>query len=233
MKAGRPAIEPQVFRFCLVSAQLFRDEEPGEFKGNPPAMLTPPPRNQSLIRLKIKGSWRIQSSRKALFLGKEVAVPIGNIHVSFTRANFASKFRKKKSESYIFLSCLNLNYIFYLVVSTQLKHISQIGSFPQVGVKIKNIWNHQPVFLCFHMFPHVSYNSKYSYRNHHFHLCDFHMKNSIASFSTRCTAAILASRTWTFLPVTHPWDWDLYIYIHIIYIYYIYTYTYMNGWFLW
>ncbi len=33
----------------------------------------------------------------------------------------------------------------YLVVSTHLKNISQIGSFPQVGVKIKNIWNHQLV----------------------------------------------------------------------------------------
>ena len=30
------------------------------------------------------------------------------------------------------------------MVSTHLKNISQIGSFPQVGVKIKNIWNHQP-----------------------------------------------------------------------------------------
>ena len=28
------------------------------------------------------------------------------------------------------------------MVSTHLKHISQIGSFPQVGVKIKHIWNH-------------------------------------------------------------------------------------------
>ena len=33
------------------------------------------------------------------------------------------------------------------MVSTNLKNISQIGSFPQVGVKIKNVWNHQPVFL--------------------------------------------------------------------------------------
>ena len=30
------------------------------------------------------------------------------------------------------------------MVSTHLKNISQIGSFPQVGVKIKNIWNHHP-----------------------------------------------------------------------------------------
>ena len=32
----------------------------------------------------------------------------------------------------------------WLVVSTHLKNISQIGSFPPVGVKIKNIWNHHP-----------------------------------------------------------------------------------------
>ena len=30
------------------------------------------------------------------------------------------------------------------MVSTHRKNISQIGSFPQVGVKIKNIWNHHP-----------------------------------------------------------------------------------------
>ena len=29
--------------------------------------------------------------------------------------------------------------LIWLVVSTHLKHISQIGSFPQVGVKIKNV----------------------------------------------------------------------------------------------
>jgi len=31
------------------------------------------------------------------------------------------------------------------VVSTHLKNISQIGSFPQVGMKINNIWNHHLV----------------------------------------------------------------------------------------
>ena len=30
----------------------------------------------------------------------------------------------------------------WLVVSTHLKDISQIGSFPQIGMKIKNLWNH-------------------------------------------------------------------------------------------
>ena len=33
------------------------------------------------------------------------------------------------------------------MVSTHLKNISQIGSFPQIGVKIKNLWNHHPVTL--------------------------------------------------------------------------------------
>ena len=38
----------------------------------------------------------------------------------------------------------------WLVVSTHLKNISQIGSFPQVGMKITNIWNHHPdAFLLF------------------------------------------------------------------------------------
>ncbi len=36
--------------------------------------------------------------------------------------------------------------LFWLVVSTHLKNISQIGSFPQIEVKIKHIWNHRLVF---------------------------------------------------------------------------------------
>ena len=38
----------------------------------------------------------------------------------------------------------------WLVVSTHLKNISHIGSFPQVGVKIFNIRNHQVGELCKH-----------------------------------------------------------------------------------
>ena len=30
-------------------------------------------------------------------------------------------------------------FLFWLVVSTHLKNVSQVGSFPQVGVKIKNV----------------------------------------------------------------------------------------------
>ena len=33
----------------------------------------------------------------------------------------------------------------WLVVSTPLKNISQNGNLPQVGVKIKNVWNHHLV----------------------------------------------------------------------------------------
>ena len=36
-----------------------------------------------------------------------------------------------------------------VVVSTHLKNISQIGNLPQVGVKIKNIWNHHLVFVTY------------------------------------------------------------------------------------
>ena len=34
---------------------------------------------------------------------------------------------------------------YWLVVSTHLKNISQHGNLPQIGVKIKNIWNHHLV----------------------------------------------------------------------------------------
>ena len=35
----------------------------------------------------------------------------------------------------------------WLVVSTQLKNISQNGNLPQTGVKIQNIWNHHSNFV--------------------------------------------------------------------------------------
>ena len=38
-------------------------------------------------------------------------------------------------------------YIYWLVVSTHLKNISQNGNLPQVGVKIKNISNHHLVYI--------------------------------------------------------------------------------------
>ena len=43
-------------------------------------------------------------------------------------------------------SCSNF---FWLVVSTHLKNISHIESSPTIGVKIKNVWNHQLVLYNF------------------------------------------------------------------------------------
>ena len=40
--------------------------------------------------------------------------------------------------------------------STHLKNISQIGNLPQVGVNIKNIWNHQLVICSYQIFQKVS-----------------------------------------------------------------------------
>ena len=37
-------------------------------------------------------------------------------------------------------------WLIWLVVSTHLKHISQNGNLPQIGVKIKNVWNHHLVY---------------------------------------------------------------------------------------
>ena len=45
--------------------------------------------------------------------------------------------------------CVIVVCFFWLVVSTQLKNISQIGNLPQIGIKIKHIWNHQPVFVVY------------------------------------------------------------------------------------
>ena len=36
-------------------------------------------------------------------------------------------------------------YNFWLVISSHLKNISQNGNLPQIGVKLKKIWNHHPV----------------------------------------------------------------------------------------
>ena len=41
----------------------------------------------------------------------------------------------------------NHQVIFWLVVSTHLKNISQNGNFPRIGMNIKDIQNHHPVFV--------------------------------------------------------------------------------------
>ena len=52
--------------------------------------------------------------------------------------------RKKRWKSKFWMAEMTI----WLVVSTHLKNISQIGSLSQVGVKIKNIWNHHLAMNC-------------------------------------------------------------------------------------
>ena len=46
-----------------------------------------------------------------------------------------------------------------LVISTHLKHISQIGSFPQVGMNIKNLWNHHLAYYTEHTIESTCYDA--------------------------------------------------------------------------
>ena len=52
-----------------------------------------------------------------------------------TRKKFTEKNKSKKTTSKM---------IYLVVEPTHLKNIRQIGSFPQEGVNMKNIWNHHP-----------------------------------------------------------------------------------------
>ena len=68
--------------------------------------------------------------------------------VLFSPGNESISHQNGAKENYRLKSAFLGGYVtFWLVVSTHLKSISQMGSFPQVGVKIKNIWNHHPAFL--------------------------------------------------------------------------------------
>ena len=40
----------------------------------------------------------------------------------------------------------HISQLYWLVVSTHLKNISQNGNLPQIGVNMKNIWNHHLVY---------------------------------------------------------------------------------------
>ena len=59
----------------------------------------------------------------------------------------------EKGNEPIFAIIIFRLHLSYLVVSTPLNNISQIGSFPHVGMNIKNIWNHHLVVLdvCLHL----------------------------------------------------------------------------------
>ena len=47
--------------------------------------------------------------------------------------------------SNFFRNDLEVEHDKHMMVSTLLKNISQNGNLPQIGMKIKNLWNHHPV----------------------------------------------------------------------------------------
>ena len=75
-----------------------------------------------------------------VMLGYENKTTPLTLHVSwnkqFAKANTSKKY----------------SILFWLVVSTHLKNISQNGNLPQIGVKINNFWNHHLVFNPFQSF---------------------------------------------------------------------------------
>ena len=74
------------------------------------------------------------------------SVPINLINhsQSWMKRSHLSPNSPKNSQQYRFLCSSKI----WLVVSTHLKNISQLGSLPQVGVKIKNIWNRHLEIVC-------------------------------------------------------------------------------------
>ncbi len=67
--------------------------------------------------------------------GQQKTWPIVAVHFFF-RVKPVVKHRKKNNR---------LGIVIWLVVSTPLKNISQNGNLPQIGVKIKTVWNHHLV----------------------------------------------------------------------------------------
>ena len=99
------------------------------------------------------------------WLGKRVRFPwfLRNfLETGWTWSKSTNNFTKQISKLFSpprfhgenLFACVRLVFhpwIYWLVVSTHLKNISQIGSFPQVGMKIKNIWNHHLVLTLHNM----------------------------------------------------------------------------------
>ena len=62
----------------------------------------------------------------------------GSLHLSFPAAPTKARISTHQEDGLMTI---------WLVVSTHLKNISQNGNLPQMGVKIKNIWNHHLAML--------------------------------------------------------------------------------------
>ena len=85
--------------------------------------------------------------------------------------------------------------LFWLVVSTHLKNISQNGNLPQIGVKINNFWNHHLVFKPFRGT--VSLNTRKD-------------SSKIVSLDSKCQKEILVE-SWNRHP-RNPWKPWVFLY---------------------
>ena len=100
-----------------------------------------------------KKSWVFEKKKTSLF--QYLATSSCENHrffmiTTWDQAVYNSKISRKRNTNQLsnhLAKWNNILIIFQLVVSSQLKNIySQIGSSPQVRVKIKNVWNHHLVF---------------------------------------------------------------------------------------
>ena len=100
--------------------------------------------------------------------------------------------------SYVLTSKVEIK-LTWLVVSTHLKNISPIGLFPQVGLKIKNIWNHHRITMS-NTYISTSY-TRIPYT------CTFRTFNEFASTPVECKRSskiLLLSRMHTMVPRKLP-----------------------------
>ena len=93
-----------------------------------------PLKNDASITKIIAGKiWRIPGNKRNLEATPSI------LFTGFHQDAIWKKKALKMANSWNFWTMEN-----WLVVSTHLKNISQIGPFPQIGMKIKHVWNHQP-----------------------------------------------------------------------------------------
>ena len=91
------------------------------------------------------------------------------------------------------------------MVSTPLKNISQIGNLPQVGVKMKNIWNHHPDYY-YHDYYHNLQNPQTKtpsiFQVGIFPICTSNHSDSTSSMGWRSTqqnkALLLQQKRWSY-----------------------------------
>ena len=102
------------------------------------------------VILRILGCFSSSFSRK-IYVTPDSLAPISQGTKNLSCDSYDIKVLKHKSKLWHILH-RNLTPViqrskglFWLVVSTHLKNISQIGNLPQIGMKIKHIWNHHLV----------------------------------------------------------------------------------------